>query len=275
MKTLGGRQFWGDVAFFRGWRIQHNVITGHYRLLDPHDWRQVWGSLERCRTRLNEIREERALAPMSGEAVILLHGIIRSSKSMSRMAARLTEDGCLCVPFDYPSTRVDLDRSASYLQQVIESLEGVERISFVAMSLGGLVVRAWLRQHRDPRCRTMVMLGTPNQGAEMAALLTRSRLVRLIMGPAGLQLSSSGDCVPRQLPVPDFPFGIIAGARSNRPGWNPLLPGDDDGTVTVESTRLPGAADFLTVPCLHTFLPANPQVIEATSRFIRHGRFPH
>lgn len=275
MKTLGGRQFWGDVAFFRGWRIQHNVITGHYRLLDPHDWRQAWGSLDRCRTRLNEIREERSLTPMSGEAVILLHGIIRSSKSMSRMAARLTEDGFLCVPLDYPSTRVNLDRSAGYLQQVIESLEGVERISFVAMSLGGLVVRAWLRQHHDPRCRTLVMLGTPNQGAEMAALLTRSRLVRLIMGPAGRQLSSSGECVPRQLPVPDFPFGIIAGARSSRPGWNPLLPGDDDGTVTVESTRLPGAADFLTVPCLHTFLPQNAQVIEATSRFLAEGRFPH
>ena len=36
-KTLGGRQFWGDVHYFRGWRIQQNVFTKHYRLLDPGD----------------------------------------------------------------------------------------------------------------------------------------------------------------------------------------------------------------------------------------------
>ena len=34
MKTLGGRQLWGDVAVFHDWRIQKNILTGHYRLLD-------------------------------------------------------------------------------------------------------------------------------------------------------------------------------------------------------------------------------------------------
>ena len=27
--TLGGRQFWGDVLFYQGWRIQENVFTKH------------------------------------------------------------------------------------------------------------------------------------------------------------------------------------------------------------------------------------------------------
>ena len=29
-KTLGGRQFWGDVHHFQGWRIQQNVFTKHF-----------------------------------------------------------------------------------------------------------------------------------------------------------------------------------------------------------------------------------------------------
>ncbi|HEX6986064.1 MAG TPA: hypothetical protein VF170_11850, partial [Planctomycetaceae bacterium] len=31
MPTLGGRIFWGDVLHFRGWRVQENVVTGHFR----------------------------------------------------------------------------------------------------------------------------------------------------------------------------------------------------------------------------------------------------
>ena len=35
IRTLGGRQFWADVDWFAGWRIQEHVWTGHHRLLDP------------------------------------------------------------------------------------------------------------------------------------------------------------------------------------------------------------------------------------------------
>ncbi len=57
--TLGGRQFWGDVFYFRGYRIQKNVFTGHFRLLDPRDNRQAWGTREQCQLALEEIRKSR------------------------------------------------------------------------------------------------------------------------------------------------------------------------------------------------------------------------
>jgi hypothetical protein len=82
MKTLGGRQLWGDVRFLHGWTIQRNVFTGHFRLLDPRDVRYAWGSFDACKARLELIRRERQLPAMQGEAVILLHGIFRSSKAM-------------------------------------------------------------------------------------------------------------------------------------------------------------------------------------------------
>ncbi|HCO22725.1 MAG TPA: hypothetical protein DIT97_06555, partial [Gimesia maris] len=52
MKTMGGRQFWGDVQFFHGWKIQQHVISQHYRLLDPKDQRHASGSLAVCQQRL-------------------------------------------------------------------------------------------------------------------------------------------------------------------------------------------------------------------------------
>src|SRR5690606_13773276 len=89
LKTLGGRQFWGDVAYFRGWRIQQNVLTGHYRLLDPHDVRKAWGTLEECQTKLEKFRIDQQLPPMNGTAVVLTHGIIRSSKSFAALQKQL------------------------------------------------------------------------------------------------------------------------------------------------------------------------------------------
>ena len=55
-------------------------------------------------------------------------------------------------------------------------------------------------------------------------------------------------------------------------GYNPLVPGDDDGTVSVTSARLPGAADFLLVPCIHSFLMKNDTVIDSTVRFLESGQ---
>src|SRR2546425_11887355 len=66
MKTLGGRQVWGDVVHFHAWRIQQNVLTKHYRLLDGDDVRHAWGSREQCQAKLDEIKREQKLPRMSG-----------------------------------------------------------------------------------------------------------------------------------------------------------------------------------------------------------------
>ena len=273
MKTFGGRQFWGDVYFFHDWRIQRSVFTGQYRLLDGGDVRHAAGSLEDCRKKLDEIRRQRNLPAMSGKAVVCIHGIVRSSKSFLRMSERLKQEGYSVFGFDYPSTRIPITEAADYLHSALESLEGIDEINLVVHSMGGLVVRCYLAKHKDERLRRMVMLGVPNQGAEMANICRGLFAYQLIFGPAGAQLvcGESGLCC--ELPTPEFEFGIIAGARGSDSGWNPLIPGDDDGTITVASTRLPGAADFATVHCLHSFLMNDRTAIDYSVRFLQTGRF--
>jgi pimeloyl-ACP methyl ester carboxylesterase len=271
MKTLGGRQFWGDVTFFHGWKIQQNVLTKHHRLLDEKDFNHASGTLEKCEEKLNQIREGKKLPEMSGHAVIMIHGIVRSSKSMSRMQKSLAESGFVPVPFDYPSTQANLDRCSEFLDSVIKSLDGVKEISFVTHSMGGLVVRNWLKEHEDKRVRRLVMLGTPNKGAEMADKLRDWKIYKLILGPAGQQLISGDGSDASKLPVPKFEFAVIAGARGTAEGYNPLIPGDDDGTVAVKSAFLEGAADSEMFPVLHSFLPVNPDVVKSTVRFLKTG----
>jgi pimeloyl-ACP methyl ester carboxylesterase len=271
-KTLGGRQFWGDVAYFHDWRIQKNTFFGQYRLLDGNDERHCSGTLQACRNELAAICKKRKLPAMNGKAVILAHGIIRSSKSFRGMRDELQKQGYLVIGFDYPSTQISITEAAQHLASVIESLEGIEQIDFVVHSMGGLVVRAYLAKHADKRIKRMVMMGVPNLGAKMADQLKKNPLYKLFYGPAGQQLVSSDDGLIAKLPTPKFEFAIIAGGKGTINGYNPIIPGDDDGTVQVASTRLPGAADFMTVRCLHSFLMFNDEAVASTVRFLDTGR---
>lgn len=273
MKTLGGRQFWGDVLFFHRWRIQQHVVDKHYRLLDGDNYRHASGTLDECKQKLAEIRRERKLSNMKGKVVVFVHGIVRSSKSFHRMHKAATDAGYEVFGFDYPSTRVSIAESAEYLHQSLSSLEGIGEINFVVHSMGGLVVRAYLKSHRDPRIHRMVMMGVPNAGAQMADHVKNWMLFRAIYGPAGQELVSDSNGLIANLPTPDFEFGVIAGSSGTSKGYNMWVNGDDDGTVSVQSTRLAGATDFIEVRSLHSFLMMNATVADVTVRFLKNGHF--
>ena len=130
-----------------------------------------------------------------------------------------------------------IEQAAGYLHSLIESLTDVSKISFVAHSMGGLVVRRYLQDHSDPRIHRMVMLGTPNSGAELADMLKQNMIFQTVYGPAGQELVTDPGGTIGTLPTPTFEFGVIAGGKGDARGFNPLLPGDDDGTVTITSAR--------------------------------------
>jgi len=75
------------------------------------------------------------------------------------------------------------------------------------------------------------------------------------------------------LATPDFEFAIITGGKGNEKGYNPFLSGDNDGTISVEIAKLPGARDFIVLPVLHSFIMSDPKVQELTLQFMQKGYF--
>jgi hypothetical protein len=181
----------------------------------------------------------------------------------------------------YPTTRGSVETHARSLDNVIRSLEGISEINFIAHSLGNLVVRHWLKdfaaaERTLPKGQSfgrMVMLAPPNRQPQLATILVRGMLAQFVAGPAAEQLASGWEKLEPSLGTPSFDFGVLAGGKNDGRGFNPLIPGDDDGVVTVESTRLPGARDFRLLPVLHSFFMNDPRVHAYAMRFLQHGHF--
>lgn len=282
-KTMGGRQFWTDVQNLADWRIQFNHVTGHYRLLDPQNVRQAWGNYPHCQQKLSQFAVSKRLRPYSGKVVILLHGLVRSHASMLNLSDHLRKNGYQTVNFQYASSRSNISNHARALENIVAQLgDDVTEINFVGHSLGNLVVRHYLNNTRDPvtgaegdpRIGRMVMLGPPNQGSHMARLMKYSMIFNVVTGPSGTQLSSTWEELEPLLAQPKFEFGIIAGGQEEGAALsNYLLNGPDDFTVSVEETRLEGAADFVVRPMLHGSMMSQPETLDLTLNFLQHGYF--
>jgi pimeloyl-ACP methyl ester carboxylesterase len=271
--TLGGKQLWADTFVYAGWRLQEHVWTGHVRLLDPGDLRRCWGTYEQCRRVFEELRRDQAIAPASGHLVLLIHGLGRAKESFAGLEAALSAAGYQADSVNYPSTRRGLAAHADQLERLLNRLEGVERVSFVTHSLGGLVLRellvrdsAWKTRIQPGRA---VLIAPPNQGSAIADRFQDFAPFEWLLGGGGQAATSAA---AGALPAPPIPFAVIAGGRGDDAGYNPLLEGDDDGVVTVQETRLDGAAGYLLVDAVHTVVMNHPQTIAAVLSFLEDGR---
>lgn len=212
-------------------------------------------------------------AERGSTTVVLLHGLGRSERSMRRLARALEEEGYRAVNLGYPSRQHTIGTLADTLAaELAECCADADTLHFVTHSLGGILLRIWEMEHEPRNLGRVVMLSPPNQGSGVAERIP-GRLLKLLMGPASVQLGTDSGSVPVQLPPADFELGVITGDATLNPLFSAWLPGEDDGLVAVESAWVEGTDDFLVLPYTHTFIMYRERVIEEVLLFLRTGAF--
>jgi len=211
--------------------------------------------------------------------VVLQHGLFRSSGSMWRIERALEAHGYSVLNTSYPSTFDTIEAHAARLgKRLAKHLSKVEgeydRVYYVGHSMGGLVIRTYLRSEGAIDAASCVFIGTPHRGATLAELDHERWWFRWFLGTkAAKQLCLSDPFHRAGDHVPTKRIGVIFGGKGDGKGWSERIAGDDDGTVGSSEAQIEGQTDSIRLPMKHTRLGFSAQTVRQVLVFLKHGRF--
>jgi len=176
--------------------------------------------------------------PQGPVPVVLVHGYDGTPASFGALAGRLRSGGRQVVVVALPDRgTADIEDSAGAVARAVDAT-GASEVDLVGYSAGGIVVRAYLGQPgRAAHARHVVLLGSPNHGAQLAGLASLlgpqlcsgacaelapgstllARLNQLVRGqevPAGPDFTSIWTARDRTVTPPAS--AVLAGARNVR-----------------------------------------------------------
>ena len=210
---------------------------------------------------------------MSSTSIVFIHGLWLTGVESTLLRRRLASElNCETHAFRYPSVTASMDEVLARLNEFLMGLAS-DALHLVGHSLGGIVVLRFLEQHRSIPPGRAVLLGAPLGGSRAAQGLARWPTGAAILGR---NIEAEVLHPPARRWDGRRDLGIVAGDLSLGLGrfFNDLG-GPNDGTVSVDETRLHGATDQIVLPISHTGMLFSAEVAQQTAKFLASGRFQH
>jgi pimeloyl-ACP methyl ester carboxylesterase len=207
---------------------------------------------------------------MSRATVVYVHGLWMTGSECVLLRRRLErERGFRTHIFRYRSLGAPLEAHAAALRDTIAAIDA-PRLHLVGHSLGGLVILRCLERYPIRQPGRVVFIGTPAQGSRSAYHLSQRGWGRRLLGAMRRELLPS----PQRQWSSDRELGIIAGTSPAGLGRMLLtFSEDNDGTVAVSETQLPGAKEVLRLRASHSGMLLSARVARETGSFLEYGSF--
>jgi pimeloyl-ACP methyl ester carboxylesterase len=211
-----------------------------------------------------------------GETVVLVHGLWMNGLELTMLGHRLrNEHGYDVRTFSYPTmsgSATDICRDLAAFAANAAASEADRRVHFVGHSLGGVLVYRTLSECAAGRFGgNAVLLGSPINGSKAARGAASFPALRPLLGPH--VMSELAAPPPRRWEGRNA-VGAIAGTlRMGTGQFFAHFDEDNDGTVAVSETRIPGLADHLVLPHSHFGMLYARDVAGQVAHFLRNGRF--
>ena len=207
--------------------------------------------------------------------VVCLHGVWMPGAVMTLVKRRLESEYQYRVHlFSYPSIRGTLDENARSLAEFIVEQQ-FQKVHLVGHSLGGVVSLRMLALQPGAPVERVVCLGSPLCGSRAASHLNQTDWGNTILGKSlsdGV-LDEAANQWAREV-CASWDIGVIAGTVPI--GVGQLITsfdGENDGTVAVSETRLPGLKDHICLAVNHKGLVMSNDVTDQAAAFLNRGEF--
>lgn len=212
------------------------------------------------------------------ENVILVHGLGKGSGAMNSLAGQLEKAGYDTCRLNYKSLNTEMQQVFQQTnKQVEDCIAHHQKNHFVGHSLGGLVIQHYLSMQPNiiekSTLGEVVLIGTPNNGSEVADKLEKSFVMSLVGEVPRSLTTASVDVWTSQMPK-QIEVGVIAGTNDSML-TNHLFSGPNDGVVSVESAKNTRMKDFISVDLRHANLRRDSWVAEQVIHFVSYGVFNH
>lgn len=207
------------------------------------------------------------------EKVVFVHGYGRTTSAMNDYETYFEKQGYQVFSIGYGSLKQGIgDIQKEFETKVDQSLHGIDdKVHFVGHSMGGLMIRSYLGKKKPKNLGNVVIVGSPSRGTEAVEYL-RNKWYFFLLGPALPSLSTKDSVFLASLIKPNYNLGVIAGNVSygNR---SRLFTGKNDGLVSVESTKVEGMKDFISMPESHFSLRHSEKVMKQILNFLKSSKF--
>ncbi len=203
--------------------------------------------------------------------VVYVHGLWMPGDEALVLGHRLRQEyGIALHSFRYSAAFSTVEATVERLAAFVAEL-GAAEVHFVGHSLGGLIIHRCLERFTQLPPGRVVFLGTPCVASRVAQQATRFAPVTHLMGASVaqelLQVNTRRWTHPHEL-------GIVAGTQPLGVGqFLAQFDEDNDGTVAVSETRMPGATEHITLPVSHLGMLMSSRVAHETGLFLTQGRF--